>query len=108
MTVYCSVFNKERICTSGGHNLGKVPDWSKIFYSIMPLQFKGDSGGPLMVQKNDHFTLIGVMSFIRVGGSLWRWLRNIRVEVFIRIFISQFQYFTISRAMVPYPAIKHG
>ena len=47
----------------------------------MPLQFKGDSGGPLMVQKNGHYTLIGVMSFIRVGGSLWRWLRNIRVEV---------------------------
>ena len=43
-----------------------------------------------MVQKNGHYTLIGVMSFIRVGGSLWRWLRNIRVEVFIRIFISQF------------------
>ena len=43
-----------------------------------------------MVQKNGHYTLIGVMSFIRVGGSLWRWLRNIRVEVIIRIFISQF------------------
>ena len=64
-----------------------------------------------MVQKNGHYTLIGVMSFIRVGGSLWRWLRNIRVEVLGYLFLDfllLIQYFSISRAMVPYPPTKHG
>ena len=64
-----------------------------------------------MVQKNGHYTLIGVMSFIRVGGSLWRWLRNIRVEVLVYLILDFFlliQYFSIFRAMVPYLTTKHG